>query len=321
MNVQFASPLALLLLLAVPLLLAWELRSARRRPALRLSSLTSARATPVTWRLRLRWAPTALRMAALLLLVAGLARPQSGQADALVPQEGIDIVLVLDTSSSMRTAVGDRESGLAIARGVLRDFVAGRERDRLALVTFRERSLVLSPLTTDYSAFQTLLDQIDAIDLPDGTAIGLAVSDAVNLLRDSKAQSRIVILVSDGENNETDVQPLAAARVAEALGVRLYTIGIAGVDLDVPSAVPTRFTVNEAALRIMAEATEGRFFRADDPDTLAQVYDTIDELERSRVGPERFAAFDELAGYVLAGALALLAIEVLLTTLVLRRLP
>ena len=321
MNVQFASPLALLLLLAVPALLAWQLRDARRRPALRLSSLASARATPTTWRLRLRWAPTALRVAALVLLVIALARPQSGQADALVPQEGIDIVLVLDTSSSMRTQVGDREPGLAIAQRVLRGFVAGRERDRLALVAFRERSLVLSPLTSDYSAFQTLLDQVGTIELPDGTAIGLAVTDAINLLRDSKAQSRTIILLTDGENNRQEVRPLAAARIAETLGVRLYTIGIAGLDLDTSRGLGTETTVNETALRSMAEVTDGRFFLAQDSDTLAQIYGTIDELERSRVGPERFAAFDELAPYLLAGALALIAAEVLLATFVLRRLP
>ena len=320
MNVQFASPLALFLLLGVPLLLVWELQFARRRPALRLSSVGAGMAS-VTWRVRARWLPVVLRAAALVLLVIALARPQSGQADALVPQEGIDIVLALDTSSSMRTPVGEREPALAVAQRVLREFVAGRDRDRLALVIFRQRSLVLSPLTSDYSAFQTLLDETGAIELPDGTAIGLAVTDAVNLLRDSKARSRIVILLTDGENNQPEVQPLTGARVAEALGVRLYSIAVVRRDAQTLPGQRTQAALNEASLRTMAEVTDGRFFRADDPDTLAQVYDTIDELERSRVGPERFAAFDELALYFLAGALALLAAEVLLTTLVLRRLP
>ena len=321
MNVQLASPLALLLLVAVPVLLLWELRGRRRRPALSLSSLASVAAMPATWRLRLRWLPSALRVLALVLLVVALARPQSGRADALLPQEGIDIVVALDTSTSMRSPVGDREPGLVIAQRVLRDFVAERERDRLALVIFRQRSLVLSPLTSDYEAFQTLVDETGAIDLPDGTSIGLAVTDAVELLRESKARSRIIILLSDGENNQPEVEPLTAAQVAQALGVRLYTVGIAGRDLERPNQAASEATVNEPLLRSMADVADGRFFRADDPDTLAQVYDTIDELERSRVGPERFAEFDELAPWFLGAALAALLAEVLLASFVLRRLP
>ena len=317
MNLQFASPFALLLLIAVPAFLLWQLRG--QRPALSLSSLRGARALPKTWRLRLRWAPTALRLAVLTLLIVAVARPQSGQAEALLPQEGIDIVLVLDTSSSMRIPARGQESRLAIAQRVLGEFISGRENDRLGLVTFRERSFVLSPLTLDYRSFQQLIDRADEVELPDGTAIGVAVADALNLLRDSTARSRIVILLTDGENNQREVRPLTSARIAQALGVRIYTIGVR-----TPSGIPSPFNqsdLNEAALETMAELTDGRYFRATDPDTLAQVYGTIDELERSRVGSERFAAFDELAPYLLAGALALLAIEVLLTTFVLRRTP
>ena len=317
MNVQFATPLALLLLLGLPLLLLWELRGARRRPALRLSSVSAARALPSTWRLRLRWATTGLRLATLLLVVVALARPQSGQADALLPQEGIDIVLVLDTSSSMRTAVTDGEPRLAVAQRVLREFASGRDRDRLGLVVFRSRSLVLSPLTLDYGAFQSLVDQADAVDLPDGTAIGLAMTDALNLLRDSTARSRVVILLTDGDNNRPEVAPLSAARIAEALGVRVYTIGVTGG----AAGQELLLSVNETVLTEMAELTDGRYFRATDPDTLAQVYDTIDALERSRVGQERFAALDELAVYLLAAAIGLLLAEVFVSSVVLRRMP
>jgi Ca-activated chloride channel family protein len=248
-----------------------------------------------------------------------LARPQSGRAEALLPQEGIDIVLVLDTSSSMRTPEGDENSRLGTAQGVLREFVAGRERDRLGLVTFRSRSFVLSPLTLDYSAFQALVDQADDVDLPDGTAIGLAMTDALNLLRDSTARSRTIILLSDGENNREDVQPLAAARIAEALGIRIYTIDVTGAAA--PVGMHVRFRPNERELRTMAELTGGRYFSATSPDAIAEVYETIDMLERSRVGGERFADFDEFASYLLGGALGLLAAQVLLTTLVLRRMP
>ena len=319
MNLQFDWPLAFLLLLALPPLLIWELRAARARPAVRLSSVSSARAAPVTWRRRVRWAPVALRLAALALLIVALARPQSGQAGTLLPQEGVDIVLVLDTSQSMQTPVAAGESRLQVAQRVLRQFIAGRERDRLGLVTFRSRSFVLSPLTVDYSAFQTLVDQADDVDLPNGTAIGLALTDAFNLLRDSKASSRVVILLSDGENNRPEIDPLAAARIAETLGIRVYTIGV--VDVDSPAARLPAFEVNEAALRTVADLTGGRYFSAASESALVDVYATIDDLERSRVGKERYAAFDEFAPAFLAGALALLAAQVLLVTFVLRRTP
>jgi len=317
-NLQFDWPFAFLLLALLPPVALWELRSRRRAPALRLSSLDSANALPATWRVRLRWAPSALRLLALALLVVAVARPQSGRADALLPHEGIDIVLVLDTSASMRTPVGGQEPRLAVAQRVLRDFAAGRERDRLGLVAFRARSYVLSPLTLDYGAFQDLIDQADNLQLRDGTGIGLAVADALNLLRDSEARSRAVIVATDGENNQPEVGPLGAARIAEAIGVRVYAIGVFGERAPAPGSPAVG---SEHALRAMAERTDGRYFRAGDPETLAQVYQTIDDLERSRVGQERFAALDELAPYLLAGALAALAAQVLLTTFVLRRLP
>jgi Ca-activated chloride channel family protein len=318
MNLQLDWPLTLLLLAVVPILAAWLLRSGASRPVLRASSLSSFHGIPTSWRVRLRWLPSVLRLMAIALLIVAVARPQSGQAESVVPQEGIDIVLVLDTSTSMRQPVVGGESRLEIAQRVLRSFVAERETDRLGLVAFRSRSFVLSPLTVDYSAFQSLVDGAGDLDLPNGTAIGLALADAINLLRDSKAESRIVILLSDGENNRPEIEPTAASRIAQALGVRIYTIGV--TDVAPLGGTSTGFQVNETELRTIADLTDGRYFRAA-PEALGEVYDSIDDLERSRVGPERFASVDELAPYVLGLALALIALEVLLTTFVLRRMP
>ena len=317
MNLQFDWPAALLLLIGIPLLALWQLRGRQARPVLRMSSLAGARAAVPTWRVRLRWLPAALRLAAVALIIVAVARPQSGQADTLLPQEGIDIVLVLDTSTSMRQPVVDGDSRLEIAQRVLRSFVAERETDRLGLVVFRSRSFVLSPLTVDYSAFQSLVDSADDLDLPNGTAIGLALADAINLLRDSKAESRTIILLSDGENNRPGVAPDEAARIAQALGIRIYTIGVTEAADESPFTV---FRVNETALRTIADLTDGRYFSAA-PETLGDVYDAIDSLERSRLGPERFATVDELAPYALGLALALLAFEVLLATFAIRRMP
>jgi Ca-activated chloride channel family protein len=316
MNVQFDWPLVLLLLAAVPFLALWQLRGRPSRPVLRLSSLAGARAAP-TWRVRLRWLPAVLRLAVVALLIVAVARPQSGRAETVLPQEGIDIVLVLDTSTSMRQPVVDGDSRLEIAQRVLQAFVAERETDRLGLVAFRSRSFVLSPLTVDYSAFQSLVDSADDVDLPNGTAIGLALTDAINLLRESKAESRTVILLSDGENNRPEVEPEEAARIAQALGIRIYTIGVTD---EVGDSAFAPFQLDETTLRTIADLTDGRYFSAS-PETLGEVYDAIDSLERSRVGPERFASVDELAPYVLGLGLALLAFEVLLTTFAMRRMP
>jgi len=316
MNLQFDWPVALALLALVPLLGLWQFRGSTR-PVVMISTLNSSRAAGPTWRVRLRWLPAALRLLAMALLIVAVARPQSGRADTLLPQEGIDIVLVLDTSTSMRQPVINGDSRLEIAQRVLRAFVAERETDRLGLVAFRSRSFVLSPLTVDYSAFQTLVDGAGDLDLPNGTAIGLALTDAINLLRESKSESRTVILLSDGENNRPEVEPVTAARIAQALGIRIYTIGVTEAQGDA-NFVP--FQVNETALRTIADLTGGRYFRAA-PETLGDVYETIDALERSRVGPERFAEVEELAPYALGFALAFVALELLLVTLLIRKMP
>lgn len=319
---DFQAPYALLLLLALPALLLWQIRGPRSRASLRLSTMDAAQSAPGTWRLRARWALPLLRLLAVALLIVGLARPRSGQAEALIPAEGIDIVLTLDVSSSMRIAVADQTPPLEAAQEVLKDFIRGRENDRLGLVVFRAETFLLSPPTIDYRALQSLVDQAGEVDLPDGTAIGLAVADSLNLLRESKARSRIAILLTDGENNRQEVEPLAAARIAETLGIRLYTIGLIEEGRTQPGSVlAQRVTADEEALRQMAELTDGRYFRATSPDALARIYEEIDRLERSRVGGQRFAAFDELAPFFLVPALALLALEVALGATLFRRLP
>ena len=326
MNLHFESPYFLLLLLLIPPLAAWRIR---RRPtgALTLPSLGLVTDLRPTWRVRYRWTLPALRLVALALLVVALARPQAGQAGAEVPAEGIDIVLALDISSSMTQSTLGGETRMEAAKQVLHDFIAGRENDRLGLVAFRSRSLALSPLTLDYEAVQALVDGADDSPLLDGTAIGLAVADSLNLLRESQARSRVVILLTDGENNRLEVEPLAAARMAGALRMRIYTVAVvAGPPTSaggLEPAVPTvrRLNVNEAALRRMAEVSGGRYYRADSPDTLAGIYEEIGELEKSRVGRKRFSAFDERAALFLVPALALLGLEVLLASTVFRRAP
>jgi len=331
-NLHFESPYFLLLLILLPALAWWQLRRLYgRRPAgaLALPSLRLVSGLRPTWRVRYRWSLPALRLLALAFLVLALARPQAGQAGATVPAAGIDIVLALDVSGSMTESnLGDR-TRLEVAKQVLSDFIAGRKNDRLGLVVFRSESLALSPLTLDYQALERLVDRADDSPLPDGTAIGVAMADSLNLLRESRARSRIVILLTDGENNRIEVEPLAAARIAGALKMRVYTIGVVDSPPAGPGgegspdqpAPPLRLNVDEEALRSMAEVSGGQYFRADSPDTLAHIYDEIGRLEKSRVGREHFAAFDELSALFLVPALALLGLEVLLSSTAFRRAP
>ena len=329
MSLHFENPYFLVLLIPLPALAWWQLRRRRAAGALTVASLRLVSDLRPTWRVRHRWALPALRLLALALLVLALARPQVGQAGSVVPAEGIDIVLALDVSGSMTEATLGERTRLDVAQDVLGEFIAGRENDRLGVVAFRSQSLALSPLTLDYKALRELVDRAEASPMPDGTAIGLAVADSLNLLRESRARSRVVILLTDGENNRFEVEPLAAARIAGTLKIRVYTIGVvdsppegAGEENPAEVSMPRLgLNVNEESLRRMAEVSGGRYYRADSPDTLAQIYDEIGDLEKSRVGRERFSAFDERSALFLMPALALLGLEVLLASTVFRKVP
>jgi Ca-activated chloride channel family protein len=323
-SLHFESPYFLLLLVLLPVLAWWQFRRRRTGGALTMASVRLVSDLRPTWRVRYRWVLPGLRLLALALLVLALARPQVGQAGSVVPAEGIDIVLALDVSGSMTEATLGEKTRLDVAKDVLDNFIAGRVNDRLGLVTFRSQSLALSPLTLDYEALQQLVDRADESPMPDGTAIGLAVADSLNLLRESRARSRVVILLTDGENNRLEVEPLAAARIAGTLKIRVYTIGV----VDAPSERPSEssmprldMNVNEEALRQMAEVSGGRYYRADSPDTLASIYEEIGNLEKSRVGRERFSAFDERSAVFVVPALALLGLELLLMSTVFRKVP
>lgn len=310
---KFADPYLLVLVLAIPLLLLVKWRFSRDRARAAFSDVGLLAGYRPTWRVRYRWVPTFVRAAALALLVVALARPQQGQAESELPGRGIDIALVMDTSSSMSVTLGG-ESRLAVAQRVIKDFIGGRAEDRIGLVIFRDESLVLSPLTLDYDALKGLVDDVQRVNLNDGTAIGLGLGESLVLLRESRARSRVAILLTDGQNNNRTLEPLAAARIAETIGVRVYTIGI----LD-SRARGGGANVDEEALKQMAEITGGRYFSADSPEALANVYASIDQLEKSRVGRLQFAQYDELAWYFLAGAVGLLAFELVLNATVWRR--
>jgi Ca-activated chloride channel family protein len=314
--VTFASPYLLALLAAIPVVLLLRRRFLRETAAGGYSDVSLLAGYRPTWRVRYRWLPSAVRAGALVLLIVGLARPQVGHAESVLPAEGIDVALVLDISTSMSgSRLGRSESRLEAAQRVLRDFISGRETDQLALVVFREESLMLSPLTLDYDALSALVGEASTVNIPDGTAIGVALADAVNLMRESKARSRAIVLLTDGQNNVETIQPIDSAQIAAALGVRVYTIGV----LEASRSTTAGQGVDEASLRKIAELTDGVYFPASSPEALAAIYDSIDGLEKSRVSREQYASYNEIGVYFLIGALGLLSLEVLATSLVWRR--
>ncbi len=306
----FADPGLLLLLLAIPVALLLKARLGESKSAGSFSNVDLLSGFRPTWRIRYRWVPTIVRAGAIALLVIAIARPQVGQADSELPGQGIDIALILDTSGSMSASFGSQDSRLDVAKRVLVDFINGRENDQLGLVIFRAGSLVLSPLTLDYGALTAITEDVGDVNLPDGTAIGVGLSDALNLLRESRTRSRVAILLTDGENNAGDIEPLAAAQVAKTLGIRVYTIGV---------IQQGSRTVDSQALTQMAELTGGRYFPAENEQSLEAIYGSIDQLEKSRIDRSVFATYDEYAVYFLVGALALLAFELFLRNTVWRQ--
>lgn len=311
----FALPLLLVLLPLAAAALVWRFRARPgARPALRAADLGILRtaAQRSSWRVRARHLPMALRILALLLLIVAAARPQRGLALTFVPEEGIDLVVALDVSGSMSQSLGrGQPTRLEAAKTVVRDFVATLDGDRVGLVIFQARSLVLAPLTVDRIAVRRAVEGTESGLLPDGTAIGLAAAEGLNLLRISPARSRVLVLLTDGENNAGEIQPLQSSALARTLGVRLYTIAFAGRGQ----------SIDRTVLRRMAEDTGGTSYDATSQEELKRAYDQIGALERSRLGERKFTRYQELAPWLAGTAVALLVAEAALRATVLRRHP
>lgn len=322
-GIGFAAPALLALLPLAAALLWWRWwRHPGATPALLVVDIAplAAAAERASWRVRLRWVPGALRLLALALLVVALARPQRGLAVVSLPEEGIDIVLALDISGSMaeRTQPGTPAGGptrLEAAREVIAAFTGMLAGDRVGLVVFQSRALVLSPLTLDHVALRRTVRGLESGLLPDGTAVGLGLAEALNVLRDSNARSRVIVLLTDGANNAGEVAPAQAAQLAKALGIRVYTVGF------VSRAAGGGASVDEATLRRVAAETQAAYYDAATEKELQRAYDAIGELERSRVAERRFTAYREFGPWLALAAIALLVVEAGLRATVWRRHP
>jgi len=283
---------------------------------------------PRALRERLRNVPLALRLAALALFVVALARPQAVSSKENVSTEGIDIVLLLDISGSM-LAEDFTPNRLVAAKQVAEEFVDGRTNDRIGLVIFSAESFTQCPLTTDYPVLRSLLREVKNGMIADGTAIGLALANGVNRLKDSQAKSKVMILLTDGVNNRGEIDPITAAKIAATYNIRVYTVGV-GAQGEAPYPVETPFGVqrrlipvdlDEKTLTAVAGMTGGKYYRATDNRKLKAIYREIDQLERSKIEVTAYKRYTELFYNWLAAGLLLLFVEIGVSSTVLRKIP
>lgn len=328
-NVTFAYPWILYFLILIPLMALWYwFRGRKLQTSINYSSLNIFSGLKPTWRERLKYLPNILRMLAVALLIIALARPQNFQSGENVYSEGIDIAMVLDISGSM-LAEDLKPNRLDAAKGVIDEFIQARTSDRIGLVVFARDAFTQCPLTIDYSVLRNLLSEIKSGMIEDGTAIGNAIANGVNRLKDSKAKSKVMILLTDGVNNAGEVDPISAAQIAKTFNIRVYTIGV-GTRGEAPYPVQTPFgiryqmvpvEIDENVLKQIAETTNGEYFRATDTQKLKEIYNTIDKLEKTKLEIISYRNAKELFYPWLVGGLLLLVLELGLSRTILRKLP
>ena len=327
---EFVFPWLLPLLALPPLIWFWRFRKVRdQEVSLRLPSTKSISGLS-SWRSTVRPFLPLLRILALSALIIALARPRLDLSEESVTAEGIDIVLTMDLSTSMG-ATDFVPNRLEVAKQVAREFVAQREFDRIGLVVYAGEAYTKSPLTVDKEIIDRFIAELAMGEITDGTAIGTGLATAVNRLKDSDVASKIIILLTDGENNQGYHSPELAAELAKEFGIRVYTIGVgSGQETLMPSSPlgggnytfkPTRGTVDDKLLGYIAETTNGRYFRARDQEELESIYDYIDELEKTEIETTVFKRYEEQFGRFLLFGLGLLLLETVLRYTVLRTVP
>ncbi len=327
---HFEYPQMFLLLILLPAVFYIHRRKGRSERSTAFPSLELLETGGLGASVWKQYGKTALRAAALILLVCALARPQTGLSESVTNTEGVDILLVLDASGSMQAQDFKPKNRLEAAKEVVKDFVSKRTNDRIGLVVFAAQAITQCPLTLDHHILTRLVEDVEIGMLQDGTAIGVALATACNRLKNSQAKSRIVVLLTDGQNNAGSVDPGTAAKVARSLKIKVYTIGVGthGVvpmPVDDPvfgrRVVPMRVDIDEETLKRIAEITEGQFFLATDSDELKEIYSRIDALERTKIESKTFINYTDRFAWFALPALGLLALELIMSELFLREIP
>jgi Ca-activated chloride channel homolog len=332
MILRFHNPYYLLLLLLVPLMITWHLRvEKKKKGALRYSLFPLASDIEGSYRILLRNLVPFLRISAVTLIALALARPQSGVSNEEVSSRGVDIALIVDVSATMRAEDFKPDNRLEVSKKVIEKFINGRKSDRIGLVAFAAEAFTLCPLTLDYDLLINALHDIGFKTVDENrTAIGTAIATAVNRLRDSKAKSKIIILLTDGDNNSGEIDPLMAAKAASALKIKIYAVGV-GKEGMVPYPVDhpvfgriyqnMESTLNEEALIAIADETHGKFFRAKDPKALESIYQQIDKMEKSEIKSNIYTTYSELFQFFVVAAALFLMAEIILSNTIFRRIP
>ena len=324
----FLYPKLLWLAVIIPLLLAYYIWVGRRSATLSVSTLGKRR-MPRTLRYWLRPLPIMARVAAIAMLIIALARPVETEHNRKISVEGIDIVLAVDVSTSM-LAKDFKPDRLEVAKRIASTFIADREADRFSLVAFAGEAYTLTPITADRGVVQTLMGNLRSGVVEDGTALGNGLATALNRLRDSEAKSKVVVLLTDGVNNAGQISPMMAAEIARDMGVKLYTIGVGSMD-KAPYPYQDIFgnyqeilvdvEIDEELLTKMADITGGQYFRATDEEALKSIYDKINSMEKSEVQVMETFRHNELFEPWLVLGLLLLALEFIISRIVLNRIP
>jgi Ca-activated chloride channel family protein len=331
-DITFANKELLWLLLAVPFIIAWYIfKNKTYNAEIKVSSLSGFDGQKPGWKVRMRHSIIVLRTLAIILLIIVLARPQSRSSWKDIKTEGIDIVLSLDISTSM-LAKDFKPDRLEAAKEIAADFIDSRPNDRIGLVIFSGESFTQCPLTSDHAVIKNLFSGIHTGMIKDGTAIGDGLATAVSRVKDSKAKSKVVILLTDGVNNQGSVPPLTAAEIAKAFGVRVYTVGVGtmGKALSPTGGIYPDGTleyvyadvdIDDRTLTEIADMTGGKYFRATDNNKLKEVYKEIDRMEKTIFEEKNFTnKAEHFLPFAIAAALLLLA-EFLLKNNVFRSIP
>ncbi|MBK9295110.1 MAG: VWA domain-containing protein [Oligoflexia bacterium] len=332
---SFATPSAFLLLIPVLIIFILSfINSQNSKASFKFSTALVLKKTAQTTRRQFAFLPYFLKTISIVLFVVALARPQKANTKVNRSVEGIDIVIAMDVSDSMKIEDMEPQNRLGAAKQTIRDFIKGRGSDRIGLVVFAGESYTRVPLTLDYNIVLDSLSEVVTTNLKQGTAIGVALANAVARIKDSTAKSRVIILLTDGENNSGTIDPATATEIAKGYNIKAYTIAIGrSGPAQIPEEVtdlfgrkikqyrPIQSNVNYDLLQKIAETTGGKFFKATDTDALKQVFATIDKLEKTKINSTQYVKYTEMFGTYLLAALMLYVLQYLLAKTILRRNP